>query len=175
MGMRVIASLCTSLIIAFSLEAVAQPQPIWVPQSSGTNYQFYDVHFVNASTGIVSALGGLLRTTDGGATWTLVYSGTSQYTRYLIAVAFADSNHGTAVGLWGALLRTTDGGLTWTRQKVPGYSLDIPTHLYDVAYNDNGTGIMVGRLGYIARSTDAGASWGVVHRSGPTLWGLSFR
>jgi photosystem II stability/assembly factor-like uncharacterized protein len=51
---------------------------------------------VNASTGTAVGQGGtILRTVDGGATWTLQSSGT---TNFLWAVSFVDASTGTAVG-----------------------------------------------------------------------------
>ena len=62
---------------------------------------------------VVGAAGTILRTTDGGATWTLQTSGT---TNALNAVSFVDAKTGTAVGVRGTIVRTTDGGATWTPQ-----------------------------------------------------------
>jgi photosystem II stability/assembly factor-like uncharacterized protein len=53
------------------------------------------------------SVGTILRTTDGGATWTSQASGTNNP---LFGVAFTDANTGTAVGDGGTILRTTDGG-----------------------------------------------------------------
>src|SRR5258707_9438478 len=54
------------------------------------------VSFVDANTGTaVGDYGTILRTTDGGATWTLQTSGT---TGGLSAVSFVQANTGTAVG-----------------------------------------------------------------------------
>src|SRR5262249_12844303 len=70
--------------------------------------------FVDASTGtVVGDLGTIVRTTDGGATWTQQRSGT---TNGLLGVSFVDASTGTAVGEFGTIVRTTDGGATWTRQ-----------------------------------------------------------
>ena len=52
----------------------------------------------------------ILRTTDGGVTWTVQYSKPGPL---LLAVSFSDANTGTAVGESGMILRTTNGGLTW--------------------------------------------------------------
>src|SRR5258708_22366735 len=79
------------------------------------------VCFVDATTGTaVGDYGTILRTTDGGATWTLQTSGTTSIG--LSGVSFVDANTGTAVGApypvgsFATILRTTDGGATWTPQ-----------------------------------------------------------
>ena len=51
--------------------------------------------------------GTILRTTDGGATWTKQFIGTSND---LIGVSFTDANTGTVVGQGGTIMRTTTGG-----------------------------------------------------------------
>jgi photosystem II stability/assembly factor-like uncharacterized protein len=51
--------------------------------------------------------GTILRTNDGGATWTLQLSRT---TRSLFSVSFVDANTGTTVGFNGTILRTNTGG-----------------------------------------------------------------
>ena len=53
------------------------------------------------------ASGTILRTTNGGTTWTSQSSGT---TNYLYGVSFTDANTGTAVGWNGTIIRTTNGG-----------------------------------------------------------------
>jgi len=55
----------------------------------------------------VGDYGTILRTTDGGETWTLQSSGT---TSHLYGVSFTDANTGTAVGDRGPILRITTGG-----------------------------------------------------------------
>src|SRR6266446_357618 len=64
--------------------------------------------FVDANTGtVVGEYGTIVRTTDGGNSWTIQASGT---TETLWAVSFTDANHGTAVGEGGVIVRTTHAG-----------------------------------------------------------------
>ena len=66
------------------------------------------VSFTDANNGTaVGGAGAIIRTTDGGATWTAQSSGV---TNTLYGVSFTDANKGTAVGNAGTILRTTDGG-----------------------------------------------------------------
>ena len=55
--------------------------------------------------------GTILKTIDGGTTWTTLSSGT---TNDLNSVYFTDANTGYAVGDTGTILKTIDGGTTWT-------------------------------------------------------------
>src|SRR6516162_5102963 len=85
---------------------------------------------------VVGNFGAILRTRDGGATWTQQPSGTAAT---LNAVSFTDANTGTVVGLGGTILRTTDGGATWTSQwPAAFYSFTA------VSFTDAFTGTVVG-------------------------------
>src|SRR5438034_1339933 len=82
------------------------------PLPQGNNVR--DVSFVDASTGtVVGEHGTIVRTTDGGNSWTIQSSGTTQN---LWAVSFVDANNGTAVGESGTIIATTDGGAHWLPQ-----------------------------------------------------------
>jgi hypothetical protein len=74
------------------------------PLPQGNNLR--GASFVDANTGtVVGEYGAIVRTTDGGSSWTIQVSGTTQT---LWAVSFTDVNNGTAVGEGGTILRTTD-------------------------------------------------------------------
>ena len=108
----------------------------------------------------------ILRTTDGGAHWTIQTSGYEGARVELFAVSFTDASHGTAVGSNfffsgggnAVVLRTTDGGGTWATK----YSDPTPGILFfGVSFSDANTGTVVGvdfNLGaaLILRTTDGG-------------------
>ena len=78
------------------------------PIEVGYNWSY----FINDSTGFVYFLYGLLRTSDGGATWNVImYNPFSEPS--LAAISFIDEQNG-----WycqgGNILRTIDAGLTWS-------------------------------------------------------------
>jgi photosystem II stability/assembly factor-like uncharacterized protein len=77
-------------------------------QASGTNRNFSDISFVDASTGwAVGQIGTIATTTDGGLTWTFQESGT---TAGLYDLIFVDSQVGWIVGREGMILKTLTGG-----------------------------------------------------------------
>ena len=77
-----------------------------------TGNSLYDVWMTDANTGTaVGAFGIIVRTTDGGTTWTAQDSGNFKKKKI---VWFTDATTGTAVGDGGTIVRTTDGGTTWT-------------------------------------------------------------
>src|SRR5438034_7511592 len=136
------------------------------PLPQGNNLR--GASFVDANTGtVVGEYGTIVRTTDGGNSWTIQVSGTTQN---LWAVSFKDSNKGTAVGEGGTILGTTDGGANWVPQ-TSGTTLQ----LRGVSLSDANNGTAVGEGGTILRTTDGGNSW-LPQCSGTlnTLIGVSF-
>ncbi len=82
------------------------------PLPQGNNLR--GVSLVTANTGtLVGDYGTIVRTTDGGNSWTIQSSGTTQT---LWGVSFTDANNGSAVGENGTIPRTTNGGANWLPQ-----------------------------------------------------------
>jgi photosystem II stability/assembly factor-like uncharacterized protein len=116
---------------------------------------FQGVAFTDADNGlVVGARGTILRTTDGGITWTRQISGT---TEDLNQVFYANSDTGYVVGgesfppfQGGIILRTTDGGVTWAKQEIP-----VHNTLGSVYFTDANTG-MVSGFQTIMRTSSAG-------------------
>src|SRR5207248_2989566 len=136
------------------------------PLPQGNNLR--GASFVDANTGtVVGEYGTIVRTTDGGNSWTIQASGTTQT---LWGVSFTDITNGTAVGEGGTILRTTDGGDHWVSQPS-GTTLQFR----GVSFTDANNGTAVGEGGTILRTTDGGSSW-LPQSSGTenTLFGVSF-
>lgn len=93
--------------------------------SSYPGFMFWDVHFVSPDTGYVcgesdpgfdpSGLGTIIKTTDGGLTWTTSVSGSAIPMRDLFVInkdtLFAC---GGAEGINGKIIKSYDGGTTWS-------------------------------------------------------------
>jgi hypothetical protein len=71
---------------------------------------------------ITGRFGTILRTTDGGITWTLQISQT-QWS--LLAVSYINANNCIAVGENGTILRSSEGGVTF----IKGANLNLPNEL----------------------------------------------
>jgi photosystem II stability/assembly factor-like uncharacterized protein len=104
--------------------------------------------------------GTILRSSDGGRTWTQPDTPTAET---LFALSFADDKNGFAVGANGTLLRTTDGGATWTKEAVQvpdetGGTRPLDVNLFGVAAISPTSAFAVGDLGTVLRTRD-GASW----------------
>ena len=103
------AALCLAALLAASGAWAAAG---WSPQSSGTSTDLSAVAFTDATDGwAVGAAGTILRTTDGGLSWTTQAS-SAPAANDLNGVAVAtDGLRGSAVGAAGTVLRTLDGGV----------------------------------------------------------------
>lgn len=109
------------------------------------------------SEGVYIAVGGdnggggeILRSSDGGASWTTVITG---YPHWFRGVNFVDPWVGWVVGYEGTILKTTDGGLTWQLQLSGSGGA-----LRQVQFFDQFRGIACGGS-LIVATTDGGASW----------------
>ncbi|HZP42182.1 MAG TPA: YCF48-related protein [Candidatus Binatia bacterium] len=101
----------------------------------------------------VGNFGTIVHTTDGGRTWQLRESGT---TNPLFSVDFADAAHGWVVGTEAVIFHTADAGRTWIRQRTP---IGREKPLFKVAALDPATAWVVGDWGAIAVTHDGGATW----------------
>jgi photosystem II stability/assembly factor-like uncharacterized protein len=111
-GTKLLALAALAVLLS-SLVLLAQPaaaSPGWEKVLDRPTPSFGGVDFVSDSEGWMVAGGGLLHTTNGGATWTEAAQLTGA------DVGFADAQHGWLVGPSGAIYATADGGLTWNAQ-----------------------------------------------------------
>jgi photosystem II stability/assembly factor-like uncharacterized protein len=107
---------------------------------------------------VVGAQGTILRTDDGGKTWTQQWSGT---TADLAEVAVVSSKIAWIAGDrddgYAVVLRTTNGGRTWERQ---GTAENLGAEMFiDITAVNARTAWAVGVNGYVAKTTDGGSSW----------------
>lgn len=142
---------------------------ITIPGNPGTR-NFNGCHFFNDNTGIIvggnesnDAIRTILKTTDGGANWSIVSDNLAPWLR---AVHFADNSTGYAVGDQGTILKSTDGGNNWSVLNLSG---GVASRQYnDVYFLNATTGIVVGgwetndSISTILRTTDGGANWSVI-------------
>ena len=126
-------------------------------QDSRTTITLNDLHFVDTLTGW--AVGGwamdpsgiLIRTTDGGITWTPQPYRSSAH--FLQCVFFIDRSEGW-IGGEQFILHTTNGGDSWQEQTTaPGYSV------MDIQFVNKLNGWAVGADGTGFRTSDGGTNW----------------
>jgi hypothetical protein len=113
--------------------------------------------FVNADTGYVCSslstfLSGLvIKTTDGGNTWTTVYT----HTEGFLGIAVMDANTAIAGGGSQTIVRTADGGMTWDTV----YTGTAGINLRASAFTTPSIGYMVGDAGSLFNTNDGGITW----------------
>lgn len=104
----------------------------------------------------------ILRTGDGGETWTMVHQAPDEELP-LLDVWFRDERAGFAVGAYGYFLATDDGGETWTRRTVSedDFHLNalIPVVEPEPESQPSRRLYLAAESGVAYRSDDAGATW----------------
>ena len=115
-----------------------------------------DVKFPTPNTGyIVGGMGTILKTTNGGSSWSNLNPSYQVTPMTLWSVFFLDANTGYIGGRYGTLLKTTNGGTSWTTLN-PGVTDDITS----VFFTDANTGYAtVGPSGSILKTTNGGVNW----------------
>ncbi|MEJ5305262.1 MAG: YCF48-related protein [Ignavibacteria bacterium] len=118
------------------------------------------VIFLNENIGFIcggssssaDSLGYVLKTTDGGETWTqLPYNFKTQ----LYAISAPSENVIYASAGSSLVFKSTDGGLTWTKSTIYTTS----TTLWDIQFYDENLGYACGASGRIFKTTNGGANW----------------
>ncbi|NOX84566.1 MAG: T9SS type A sorting domain-containing protein [Chlorobi bacterium] len=92
----------------------------------------------------------IYKSTDGGLTWSAIYSGTSTY--YFLGVAFVD-DFGVVGGEDGKMYSTTDGGNNWSSY-ASGYE-----NLYGAHVFNSDSAYLGGTDENIYKTTDSGSNW----------------
>ena len=127
---------------AGGLWTAAPPQP----------ERLVDVHFANNNVGwTVGRNDFVLRTTDGGNTWTDISAATGDH---LNGVYFTSPINGYVVGKAGNIIHSVDSGNTWLAQ-ASGTTEDLNA----VYFVDDSTGWTVGKAGTILLTNDSGMTW----------------
>ena len=126
----------------------------------------YTLHFINGSVGIVAQGSKLYKTTDGGASWTILYSGSaldSAYPTDEITGLHLSADQSTIIATTKRkIFRSTDGGAGFTMVNNYGTTLatqgQSPKYNHLAWLNDN---VLINSAGdgYILYSYNAGASW----------------
>ena len=114
-----------TLILAFII--FCQFQPLfannWIPRSTPTLEDLYDVYFATTDSGwAVGDNGTVLFSANGGETWT---SQNTPIPQDLRGVYFLNRNTGWIVGLNGTVFYTTNSGQTWLGKVISDLTNDL--------------------------------------------------
>lgn len=121
----------------------------WTTVAGFEKRDFRDIEAFDEHTAVIIAIaepGNILRTTDGGQTWTTVFTDTTKG-MFLDAMAFADNKKGIVVGdpIDGKtyIATTKDGGKTWAKATQPV----IPAPAGDGFFAASGTNVVYQKNG----------------------------
>jgi photosystem II stability/assembly factor-like uncharacterized protein len=153
--MKFIAMLA-GVILMSAPETLSQPS--WTVLNHPTNRDLQTLSFLDSLNGWVAGDSGtILKTTDGGETWTQQNSG---ITETIVDIFFLNYQRGWAVAPWYILdtiytyiLSTTNGGDNWQSQYWLG------DFLTSVFFADSLVGWMGSGLGKIIKTANGGATW----------------
>lgn len=132
--------------------------------------EFRGAVFTSATVGYACGSSGLLmKTVDGGETFTHLNSGTDVL---LYDIDFVDANTGYAGGASGTIIKTTDAGATWSTltSGVTQAIYCVATPALDAIYFGTAS------TSSFRKSTDGGATWTATGPAGVTqsMWGTHF-
>lgn len=139
----------------------------WTILPAPTDDALRDIFFTNESTGWIVCERSiyqlrtedehrsyLLKTINGGRTWSRVEVAGGDVNARLVGITFADQFHGWVFGEMGALYATDDGGASWTRRRTPSRHL-----LLGAAFINEREGWIVGAGATLLHTTDGGTTW----------------
>ena len=146
------------------------------------SYILSKVQFVNANTGWVFSkstmpdTANIIKTTDGGATWTKQrVDGGTGLAAWVYWADMVDANTGYGVNYTPNPIKTTNGGANWIIQtKVDTYA----GTLFGVDMIDANTGYISGGSGRIYKTTNGGTLWDTIANkpggTSPSWYGVKF-
>lgn len=151
--MEINSFLKKTIAIAITLVCNTGIHAQWSQISANTD-DLYSVFFISSDTGYVT--GGnakILKTTDGGITWTSTHNGGGTITK----ICFINADTGYAISDNAVLYKTIDKGQSWTSHNLPnGY-------YFGLDFINDSTGFISGQNsngdGCVLKTTDFGASW----------------
>ena len=163
---KITHKLSTALIILMAMLAISglKAQSGWQLVYQGSASYNWDMSFVPGSDGlwntgwILTSDNDILKTTDGGDTWTII---TQSETTGLNGICFVDENTGYISSSAGDIIKSTDGGLNWT-------TIHTGNWFGQIAFKDAMNGSVGGSPNNMYTS-DGGATW--TDATGPEGYG----
>jgi len=132
----------------------------WVLSSPSSDTTMYSISYLGNKNDafLCGKSGRLLKSTNAGANWSSVSSGTSNT---LYSIYFVNSSVGYAAGAGGTIIKTTDGGTNWS-SLTSGTVQDLS----DIRFYDELHGMASGANGTVLMTNNGGTTW--IQKSLPT-------
>lgn len=143
------------LTFLFFFIIAADLLPQWTGVTSPTSDRLRKVQFLNNDLGWIAGESSVLKTTDGGTTWTSFTTNISD-TRGFFAVSASTA---FICGTFGKISKTTDGGATWVAQTTGAPNL---TSIEAIFFQNENNGWAVGTDGFMIKTINGGTSWQTV-------------
>lgn len=169
------------MIIFLCLIGITSYAQNWTQINSGTTKKLNTIAFPSSTVGYIGGNDSLLlKTTDGGATWTqLSYTGINFFPNgeHIINLQFLNDSVGfITVGPYSGSYATTNGGLTWTAINLPG-NLCFNKGMYFFDENNGfiaGSGCFQGELiSYLSGGNWQTGTWNLSNINAPTNLGTN--
>ena len=129
----------------------------FMPEIQGLDIE--DVVFLDSLTGYaVAQLNFILKTTNGGENWSIIYEDTTSVQFIFKKIQFISENEGFAGGFFGlnyGMMKTTDAGQNWSLVNTPTFAEDIFVLSSDTIWFVCTEGL----TGGVFRTTNGGTSW----------------
>ncbi|MEX2116561.1 MAG: YCF48-related protein [Bacteroidota bacterium] len=152
--------LILALVFSLPIDSVSQDWK-WVhPTPQGSRYK--GLQFVDSTNGWSwTNAGVILRTTDGGTSWSDASIQAGPPYNYLFDVKFIDGTNGWAVtsGVPPVITRTTNGGDNWTFLNIPSQLNNGYYNLTTVFFCNPMVGFVTTDMGRIFKTADGGSTW----------------
>jgi len=153
------------------LQNFSDAQAVWYTSTINTtgSHNIYKIQFVDQNTGYgCGASGTIMKTTNGGATWSNLTIGT---TKALSALFFLNANTGW-VGVRDDfyIRKTTDGGLTWVMQEADVLGSTEPI---DIFFINAQTGYTQS-VNRTFKTVNGGQQWDVINYSISAFYDLQY-
>lgn len=121
----------------------------WSPNTTGA-LNVSDIEFVGTNGWLIDQIGNIMKTTNGGSSWSAQVSG---FSAGLNSISFINQNEGWIAGNSGLILHTTDGGANWNAQTT-----GITTTIHSIHFASSTHGWATSG-GNVLSTTNGGTTW----------------
>ncbi len=135
---------------------------VFTSQTTPNTEDLRGISFADTARGFACGTGGtILKTVNGGTTWTLLTSGTTEDLWDIKVVPGSSGQKAVAVGDNNTILKTVNGGTSWTAQTVP---FAAGSFVFGVRCIDTATyyacgGDFATLAGATLKTTNGGTTW----------------